>query len=186
MPSTLLLRSGTAEITRAAETELANLLGTTKSAAAAREQLQVILPALMDYYGPAAGTFAADWYDETRFENGIDGQFRSSLADLPDLARTESLARWAVEPLAKNPDDFATVLTKAQGGLQRIVANAGRDTIAGSSVRDPRAKGWHRVGSGHSCEFCIMLIGRGEVYREATAFFDAHDHCNCSAEPAWS
>jgi hypothetical protein len=30
-----------------------------------------------------------------------------------------------------------------------------------------------------------MLIGRGAVYSEATADFAAHDHCKCSAVPAF-
>jgi hypothetical protein len=30
-----------------------------------------------------------------------------------------------------------------------------------------------------------MLLGRGAVYTEASADFEAHDHCNCGAAPAW-
>jgi hypothetical protein len=30
-----------------------------------------------------------------------------------------------------------------------------------------------------------MLIGRGAVYSEAGADFASHDHCNCSAVPAF-
>jgi hypothetical protein len=54
-----------------------------------------------------------------------------------------------------------------------------------SAVADPGASGWQRTGSGTSCTFCRMLIGRGGVYSEATADFASHDHCNCSATPAW-
>jgi hypothetical protein len=30
-----------------------------------------------------------------------------------------------------------------------------------------------------------MLIARGAVYTEVTADFASHDHCNCSAVPAF-
>jgi hypothetical protein len=55
----------------------------------------------------------------------------------------------------------------------------------GSSIADPKARGWMRVGSGR-CDFCRMLIGRGAVYTESTVDFHAHDHCGCGATPAWA
>jgi hypothetical protein len=68
--------------------------------------------------------------------------------------------------------------------MQRRIANVSRYTVAESSVADPGATGWQRVGAG-SCAFCRMLIGRGAVYTEAGADFASHDHCNCSAVPAF-
>jgi hypothetical protein len=70
--------------------------------------------------------------------------------------------------------------------MQRRIANFSRQTVMGSSVADPKARGWQRVGAGE-CKtgFCDMLIGRGAVYSEASADFAAHDHCKCSAAPAF-
>jgi hypothetical protein len=68
------------------------------------------------------------------------------------------------------------------GGVQRLVANAARDTIIGSSLADPSATGWRRGSGGDGdCPFCAMLIGRGEVYSEKTVKFGAHDNCDCVA-----
>jgi hypothetical protein len=55
--------------------------------------------------------------------------------------------------------------------MQRRIANFSRDTITGSSIADPKAQGWERVGNGE-CAFCSMLIGRGAVYSEASADFE--------------
>lgn len=145
-----------------------------------------VLPRLVAVYGAAAATLAADWYEDFREQADIDSRFRAITAELPDVGRTDALTRWGISPLFKAEPDFASALTLVSGGLQRIVANAGRQTITQSSIDDPAAEGWQRVGSGKDCEFCAMLIGRGAVYRESTATFASHDHCSCSAAPAFS
>lgn len=155
------------------------------SADDARDGLLDLLPGLASFYGSAAATLGADWYDDLRDAAGVPGRFTAIPAELPDQGRTDALARWAVGPLYAAEPDFASALTLLLGGFQRIVANADRQTITGSSVADPAARGWQRVGSGGNCVFCAMLIGRGEVYSEASADFASHDHCNCGAVPAF-
>lgn len=174
-----------AHLARLAESDLAALWRQVSNADISRERLARILPELVSVYGSAAGALAADWYDEARDEAGVRGRFTAIVADLPDVGRTDALAGWAVGPLFRSSPDNDAALRMAQGGLQRIVADAGRDTIAGSSVADPHARGWQRTGTGE-CDFCQMLIDRGAVYTEATADFLSHDRCNCAAEPAWS
>src|SRR5450756_974959 len=73
-----------------------------------------------------SATLGADWYDEMRDVAKVRGRFSAIAADLPDIARTNSLARWAVTPLFAAEPDFATTLVKASGGLQMIIANADR------------------------------------------------------------
>lgn len=143
-----------------------------------------VLPDLVDTYGSAATALGADWYEEMRADAGVIGRFAAVTAVLPDRARSVSLARWGVEPLFSATPDVATARSKVAGGLQRIIANADRATVTGSAVRDPRARGWRRAGSG-KCGFCQMLIGRGAVYKEATAQFKSHDHCGCIGVPVW-
>jgi hypothetical protein len=150
-----------------------------------RDALAETLPGLSELYGSAAATLAANWYDDQRGAQGIRGAFQAIPAELPGPARLEALAGWAVSPLYQATPDRATTLVKLSGGLQRIIANAGRDTITSSSVADPGAKGWKRIGVGRDCEFCRMLISRGSVYTEASVKFVAHDHCNCGAAPAF-
>ena len=174
------------ELTGLAQRDLARIWREFDSAFTARDGLRDVLPRLMEVYGSAAATLAADWYDELRDTLTVKGRFRAIPAELPGNDRTDALARWAVGPLFKPEPDFDAALALVSGGLQRIIANADRETIMGSSVADPRALGWQRVGAGE-CKtgFCDMLIGRGAVYTEATADFASHDNCKCSAVPAF-
>jgi len=155
------------------------------TAEAARDGLMDVLPRLMAIYGSAAATLGADYYDTLRETAAVKGTFTAIPAELPDLGRTEALARWGVSPLFKAEPDFASSLTLVTGGMQRIIANADRQTVTLSATQDRESRGWQRVGSGHTCEFCAMLLGRGAVYSEATADFESHDHCHCTAEPVF-
>lgn len=68
----------------------------------------------------------------------------------------------------------------------RHALEGGRDTIAATVRADPSVRGFRRVTSGDACKFCTMLAGRGAVYSGATATFQAHDGCSCSAEPVYA
>jgi hypothetical protein len=142
-----------------------------------------VLPDLVRTYHLASATLSADWYDELRDLIDAKGRFRAIPADDRDLGG-DVLARWGVAPLYQAEPDWARAQMLIRGGLQLRIANASRYTVAGSSIQDPAAQGWMREGSGE-CAFCDMLIGRGAVYSEAGADFAAHDHCNCSAVPAF-
>lgn len=143
------------------------------------------LLAIGDEYGDMAGTVAADLYDSLREIEGASGTFYAEPASLPDADRYSALARWGVQSLfGANPDALAA-LALISGGMQRVVANAHRDTIMEASVRDSAARGWRRFGIGE-CDFCQMLIDRGGVYSEASADFESHDHCRCAAFPSWA
>lgn len=74
----------------------------------------------------------------------------------------------------------------SSGAATRVALQGGRDTIVNTVKADPEAKGWERVTSGNPCYFCAMLASRGAVYRaEETADFEAHDWCDCAAEPVY-
>jgi hypothetical protein len=73
----------------------------------------------------------------------------------------------------------------ARAGLRHALAG-GRETILGGVQADSRALGWARAASGNTCAFCAMLAGRGPVYSEGAADFEAHDGCACQAEPVYS
>jgi hypothetical protein len=151
--------------------------GTPEQVAAA---LRDVLPALIDTYGLAAATLAADWYDDVRDSREVRGHFTAIPAEVPETG-TQALVGWALSE-AQDLPGFQTLIL---GGAQRRIANFSRLTVMGSSIADPAARGWERVGSGSSCEFCQMLLGRGAVYTEASADFEAHDHDDCGAAPAW-
>jgi len=177
------LRQNIADLSTLANADLTVLWATVTTADEARAALEDILPGLCDTYGSASATLAADWYDNLREDMNIGGQFSAITAELGDMGG-DVLARWGIGPLFGPEPDWAAAQTLIEGGLQRRIANASRDTITGSSYADSRAVGWQRVGTGE-CAFCRMLIGRGDVYTEHTARFASHDHCHCGAHPAW-
>lgn len=150
-----------------------------------RDALMDVLPALGGEYGDAAATLAADYFEAAREAAGASGSFSAVLDEPPNGARWRALARWGVDPLFAEVPDHQAALARVAGGLQRSVADQHRLTIVKSSIADPQAKGWRRVGVGETCGFCRMLLDRGHVYTEATATFRSHDHCNCVASPSW-
>lgn len=184
MPSTLELREGVNGLALIAATDLDVLWRQIASADEARDALQDVLPGLVDVYGAAAAAFAADWYDDLRDEVNAPLRFTAVPVEVPDTG-AEALARWGIGPLFAAEPDWASARTLVAGGLQRRIADQARATITGSSLLDPSAVGWRRVGDGHSCEFCSMLLGRGAVYTSESVKFRSHDHCGCSAAPEW-
>jgi hypothetical protein len=179
MATTTQLRRSLAGLTVLAERDLATVWRQVTTPAQARAALGDVLPDLIADYGLAAGALAADWYDDARDAAEIRGRFQAVLAEPPEDA--SSLIRWA----SREAVSLETMPTLVLGGVQRRVVNTARGTVMRSSIADPKARGWMRVGTGR-CDFCRMLIGRGAVYTESTVDFHAHDHCGCGAAPAWA
>ncbi len=151
-----------------------------------RDPLAAVLAEIADKYGTAAATLAADFYDDMRESVVLTGpRFTPKLAELPTVERFKSLAGWGISPLFGAEPDHAQALSNLGGGLQLVVGDAYRETIMGSSVDDPAARGWQRVADAGACGFCLMLEGRGTTYTEAGSDFASHDHCGCTAEPAF-
>lgn len=142
-----------------------------------RAALMDVLPSMVETYGSAAASIAADWYDELRDEAAARGRFSAIPADLGDT-QVQGLIGWAMDT-AKSDEAFLMMI---DGGIQKRIANASRQTVMQSSSADPSAAGWKRIGVG-SCSFCVMLIDRDELYSEASADFASHEHCNCQAYP---
>lgn len=174
------LRNDLRSLTTLAERDLAKLWQQVTTAATAQQALNDILPALIETYGVAAAAMASDWYDDARLKAGVGGSFRAFPIELPDHGAYQ-LSGWALT----EAQSLTTARTLVAGGVQRRIANAARYTVARSSIADPRARGWKRVGDGSSCTFCSMLLGRGAVYTEVSAQFKSHDHCGCTAAPAF-
>jgi hypothetical protein len=173
------LRDGVRGLVGYANRDLSALWRQVTTAAEAEVALRDVLPALIDTYGAAAATLAANWYDDHRDKVGPAKAFTAIPVDIADTG-AQALVGWAVTEATDTTALQALIL----GGTQRRIANFSRATVTGSSIADPAATGWQRVGSGE-CAFCAMLIGRGAVYSEAGADFASHDHCNCSAAPAF-
>lgn len=178
MPTSL--RSDTAKLVRLADADLARLWRLVANGASAEVALRDLLPSIVTEYGSAGAAMAAEWYDQQREKVGARGRFEALPVGADDRG-SQALIGWALST-ATDDNSLATLIA---GGVQRRIADHSRYTVARNSVEDKAARGWRRVGSGTSCEFCSMLLGRGAVYTEATADFQSHDHCNCAAEPAF-
>lgn len=178
------LHSAVARLAGLADADADAVWRQVSTAAQAREALAEILPAIIDKYGTAAATLAAEWYDQHRASLDIAGGFRAAPVDLGDRG-AEALAGWAVTPLFAESPAWDAAKVRLSGGLQRRIADMSRETVMRNSVADPHATGWQRVTDGNGCAFCVMLAGRGAVYSEASADFASHDKCGCGAVPAF-
>lgn len=153
-----------------------------------------VLPALVEKWGTAASSVAADWYEELRATQDIAGRYTAFVKPLPDLG-AEALAGWGAEPL-KAPAELQPVeldklsplesaRDRVEGGLQKRIVNAANHTITDNTDQDPQAKGYMRRTRPGACKFCIMVASRGAVYTKASVTFACHEHCYCEAVPAW-
>jgi hypothetical protein len=153
----------------------------------------VSVAALVQRNRQTSAGLAAEYLRAFRKASGVPGelkvvfaeplivdQFSTSLRVVSVVAAKKSAAAGKVADLA-----MTDALTETQGSMARLVLNSGRETVTGTITADPRATGYQRVLGGSGCEFCQMLAGRGAVYGEASADFEAHDHCGCSAEPVF-
>lgn len=175
-------RADLVKLTGLASNDLSLIWREFNTVQALRDGLIEVLPRLVAIYGSAAATLGAEYYDEMRLLAGASGTFSGIAADLPDVGRTDALARWGVSPMFSATPTPDSALTLVTGGLQRIISDAERESVIRSSLADPKSAGWKRIGAG-ACPFCQMLIGRDQLYSEATADFASHDHCHCSAYP---
>lgn len=168
----------------------------------ARDALVAYMPLLIQRYGSAVATLAADWYDEVRSLNRIVGRFRAVAAVPVDVtASVEATVRRSMGAAFAPATATAvaagalpiigaaassTILPALTDPMTKLVLAPSRETILTSTIADPKASGWQRITRPGSCKFCRMLAGRpGAVYKERTADFAAHGHCNCAAAPSW-
>lgn len=178
---TATLRRETAGLTRLANRDVAAIWKLSAGANVdALVALRDLLPEVVIQYGEMGSALAADWYEDERSLAAVGGRFQAIPLEPSDRGAQE-LIGWASKRATTNEALQALI----EGGVQRRIADHVRYTITGSSIADPRARGWQRVGDGSTCTFCSMLIDRGAIYRTAEADFKAHDSCGCSAVPVW-
>ncbi len=147
-----------------------------------RLQLLDAAPGVIGYYSEATAALAADFYDDQRSK--VKGERYA--ADSVVLDRTVKIRRriaWASEPLSLDDDELAAA--RLAQVMQSELNRPYRDTIITNRKRDPLCVGWKRVTDGDGCAFCRALAARGAVYREATAYFAAHEDCSCTCAPVF-
>lgn len=148
-----------------------------------RFQLLETGSALVGYYSEGSAALAVDFYDESRADARVTSRFAAEPIILDRTVKIRRGLAWASEPLSV--DDDAAALSRLQSILASEVVRPYRDTITTNRQRDPASAGWIRVTSGAACGFCKALAARGAVYRQASAYFAAHDNCTCTCAPVF-
>ncbi|MFD5137459.1 hypothetical protein ACFWMX_14655 [Streptomyces sp. NPDC058378] len=156
--------------------------------------------ALVDQYGAASTSLAADYYEAERVAAAVTGRFTVPLLDPPPDEQVDSSLRWATKDIwERDPEDPATTdaqrepLTvrlgqaekKAEAVAQKLVTDQGRGTVQAAVRQDRQATAWARAAALGACAFCKLLATRGAVYKQDTADFRAHDGCHCGVVPVF-
>lgn len=140
-----------------------------------------LIAPMIDQYGLATGTLAAEWYDLNRDLLKVGGGWSGASLQDPNVD-TGPLIGGSVKEFVTTE----SILSGIQAGMGLRVQQAANGTLMDSAFRDKQALGWGRVTSAGCCGFCAMLAGRGATYRtRQTATFAPHSHCRCQALPLW-
>lgn len=126
-----------------------------------RNLLVATMADVVSPYVVAAGEFAATWYEDLRAD-AVGGTYYATSATDVNEQQLRATARWAVRPL--NGESESTVLSLLGGGVQRLIASAGRNTISTNVMQDRIRVGYARIPRSGCCAFCGMLASRGAVY----------------------
>jgi hypothetical protein len=152
--------------------------------------LESMFPDLVQTYGSTAALLAVDYYDELRGVAPTAARFSTVMAESVDVEQAQAKARWAIGPLfgVADPDQAFSNLGL---GLDHLVKQFGRDTIAKNAAKDPSKARWARVPGGReTCSWCLIMASRGAVYgSKVSAGGDMnkyHGKCDCTPTPIWS
>lgn len=132
---------------------------------------------------------ASDYYRTFRSVEGVPGRPQVRLADVPDRELMVATLRivgpiGAKKQIARGVRSVdADTLTRVAGSVTRQVLDGGRQTLTESLRQDRRGRGWRRVTDSDPCAFCAGIADKGVVGDNVA--FAAHDHCGCTAEPAF-
>ncbi len=178
-----LSRADLAQITAALNTLSAHARGELTAALSrldlsdlpvARAAVEQYFPALVGQYGAMAAVLGGDVASAQIADLGV----RPVVQAVPgvDVGRAAARANWAMG--TPNPTGNLAVL------LDELVKQPYRATVAKSS----QASGvrYARVPQGATCEWCLVLAGRGAVYHSAGsagASRKYHGECDCVPVP---
>ncbi|MFF9624276.1 hypothetical protein [Streptomyces griseosporeus] len=197
-----------ADVQRRAQTALIRLLlrdmrGLRRLLVAGR--LQQTAPAwieavrsLVDQYGAAAASLAANAFEDQRDAAGIRRRATVRPAGAPPVDKVEASLRWALKDIWDG-GDLDTAHRKAEGAAQKLVLDQGRETLRQAVRQDRDAVAYARAAALGACAFCKLMASRGAVYktagtagREADERFSGdasvvkfHDNCHCTIVPVF-
>lgn len=141
-------------------------------------QVRAAVPAVVTQYGDAAAVAGALFYETHRPKPGLT-------ADLVTPSIGESLTSalgWALTPLFR-PDKFelgaVEAVNRLGGVVQKHVAIADRETIAGAARNDKLATGTVRYARATACAFCALMSAQNVNGSHW------HNNCKCVVVPEW-
>lgn len=141
---------------------------------------------VVSQFGEVAASMAAEWYEDVRLADGIRDAYRAvPFPSSYGAAEVEGTVRRGVATMFTEEPDVSEVMRAVSSTAGKYVVDAARETVRRNTFRDPRADGWRRVARGETCDFCLMLVGRGGVYRRETVLFASHKKCDCAAVPSF-
>lgn len=159
--------------------------------------LRIVQPLVLESRGRSA-TLAAAYFAEYAFVETGERLTATVPSVTDDMTRALEISARVTGP--------TTIRTLVAGGMDEDAAadsafslfheSMGRHALGGGreTIIETLANtdvGWRRIGRADGkepCDFCAMLIGRGEVYSSGVAEvvrFASHDGCKCQAEPAF-
>lgn len=153
--------------------------------------LEAYLPELIQTYGEAGATVAADFYEELRDQSPAARRaYAAILGDAVPAEQIRASARWAADPLFSARPDATAALARVVSMTDRYVKASSRNTVTSNIARDPAEARFARVPTGRTtCAFCLLLASRGAVYASKSSAGDDmnkyHSHCDCIATPVW-
>lgn len=129
--------------------------------------------ALSDKYGEAAASYACDMYDAIATSQNA----KVTPAVPADTASWEEVGK-AINGSLKQSIDGNLI----SGVVERLVKQAGEDTMLQNAARDRAEFAW--IPDGGACAFCIMLASRGwqRASKELQHNHAEHIHANCGCE----
>lgn len=188
MPTAQQTREATSRVVDAAVEESARLAGVMLTGVSdwGRRLAFSTLPSVVEYYGTATATLAADAYNTDRAAANLSDLFEAEPVLTFDEEALFTAIAWGTQPLYDRPRNVDVVRTALQNRFRDVISDAvmapARDTTMQAMHADKSAMGWRRITRAGACKFCLMLAGRGAVYRKGTVDFAAHNNCHCTAE----
>lgn len=129
------------------------------------------------------------YYRALRLVERVPGDVQPVIADDPPAELERATLRllgpiFAKKAIARRrPRVAENTLTRLAGSTARQVLDGGRRTLTETIKADSRATGWRRITDSSPCKFCSSIADMGVV--SSRVDFAAHDHCGCTAEPAF-
>lgn len=151
----------------------------------ARNQVIKLLTAYSRVGARMASKQSAAFYDMVR-ERSIGAKMGASTIDTVNPKAIEGFVRAGISDVVKRgtPVKFKN---EVRNRVAYEVNRASGNTIVYNANQDKEYVRWARVPSaGDACMFCIMLAGRGAIYKSYESAGGAehyHENCRCSIVP---